>query len=332
MLRHAPNGPCVHPFRDFAKVSHRGCSLNLTRRIVDFSAERSFLKTSEALKEHYNIEVSVHAIDRATDRVCRQAKEFNSISPKGIEAAPTLISEVDGSMIPIVETEAGTGGDKRKTRKCFWKEIRVSTARRPDETSCYYCVGVGEPLTIGCMMYQCCQFKGLNEDTHIHAVSDGARWIADQYELHFGQQHTFVRDFYHACDYLSEAGDLLCLDDKSEWMSIQKQKLKQGKAHEIISELKSAALEEDERLRSIIGYLQTREEKGQLDYQEVIERELPIGSGEVESAHRHLLQKRLKIPGAWWRLSRAEEMAQLRALRANDRWNEFWNQQDSCAA
>ena len=56
------------------------------------------------------------------------------------------------------------------------------------------------------------------------------------------------------------------------------------------------------------------------------EQELPIGSGEVESAHRHILQKRLKIPGAWWRLERAEEMAQIRALRANQRWNEFWEQ------
>jgi hypothetical protein len=115
-------------------------------------------------------------------------------------------------------------------------------------------------------------------------------------------------------------------------MSKQKQKLKEGKAHEIVAELKRAAQEEDARLHSIIGYLQAREEKGQLDYHESIEQELPIGSGEVESAHRHLLQKRLKIPGAWWRLSRAEEMAQLRALRANNRWNEFWNQQDSCAA
>ena len=48
------------------------------------------------------------------------------------------------------------------------------------------------------------------------------------------------------------------------------------------------------------------------------------GSGEVESAHRQILQKRPKIPGAWQRLERAEEMAQLRALRANQRWNDFW--------
>ncbi len=46
----------------------------------------------------------------------------------------------------------------------------------------------------------------------------------------------------------------------------------------------------------------------------------------MESAHKYILQKRLKIPGAWWRIERAEEMAQLRAMRANNRWNEFWDQ------
>jgi hypothetical protein len=61
-----------------------------------------------------------------------------------------------------------------------------------------------------------------------------------------------------------------------------------------------------------------------LNYAKAIEENLPIGSGEVESPHRTILQKRLKIPGAWWRLERAEEMAQLRALRANNRWDELW--------
>jgi len=78
---------------------------------------------------------------------------------------------------------------------------------------------------------------------------------------------------------------------------------------------------------SAIHYLQKRQH--QLDDQEAIRNDLPIGSGEVESAHRHILQKRLKIPGAWWRLERAEEMAQLRAMRANQRWDDFW--QKKCA-
>lgn len=84
--------------------------------------------------------------------------------------------------------------------------------------------------------------------------------------------------------------------------------------------------EAEEAIRKAVDYPSKREKKGQLDYRKALEEDLPIGSGEVESAHRHLLQKRLKIAGAWWRLDRAEEMAQLRTMRANLRWHEFWEQ------
>jgi hypothetical protein len=53
---------------------------------------------------------------------------------------------------------------------------------------------------------------------------------------------------------------------------------------------------------------------------------LPIGSGEVESGHRHVIQQRLKIAGAWWTLPNAEIMLQLRTTRANNDWNQYWEE------
>jgi len=52
---------------------------------------------------------------------------------------------------------------------------------------------------------------------------------------------------------------------------------------------------------------------------------LPIGSGEVESAHRYVIQKRLKLPGAWWRKDNAQAMLNLRVARANHRRDHYWN-------
>src|SRR5258708_5275765 len=43
---------------------------------------------------------------------------------------------------------------------------------------------------------------------------------------------------------------------------------------------------------------------------------LPIGSGEIESAHKSLIQRRVKIPGAWWQLDNADYMIALRAMIA----------------
>ncbi len=51
---------------------------------------------------------------------------------------------------------------------------------------------------------------------------------------------------------------------------------------------------------------------------------LPIGSGEVESAHRYIPQKRLKIPGATWHPDTINPMLALRVIRANEWWSDFW--------
>ena len=63
---------------------------------------------------------------------------------------------------------------------------------------------------------------------------------------------------------------------------------------------------------------------GQSDYKEAEEKGLPIGSGEIESAHRYIVQKRLKISGAWRKENNAENMLSLRVLRANGGWESYW--------
>ncbi len=64
-----------------------------------------------------------------------------------------------------------------------------------------------------------------------------------------------------------------------------------------------------------------------LDYRGALEKGLPIGSGEVESGHRVVVQKRLKISGAWWNPKQAEKMLALQECRANGEWEAYWKKQ-----
>jgi len=64
-----------------------------------------------------------------------------------------------------------------------------------------------------------------------------------------------------------------------------------------------------------LRYIKNR--RHQFAYKEALAKELPIGSGMIESTNRSLIQKRLKLPGAWWLLKNANNMARLRALRGN---------------
>jgi hypothetical protein len=61
-----------------------------------------------------------------------------------------------------------------------------------------------------------------------------------------------------------------------------------------------------------------------LDYKQAIDEQLPIGSGLIESGHKHVLQSRMKIPGASWSINNAENMIQSRAFRANGFWVQYW--------
>jgi hypothetical protein len=60
-----------------------------------------------------------------------------------------------------------------------------------------------------------------------------------------------------------------------------------------------------------------------LKYRQALAEGLPIGSGEIESAHRYVAQKRLKLPGAWWRVEHAAHMLALRINRLNGDWPDY---------
>ena len=64
-----------------------------------------------------------------------------------------------------------------------------------------------------------------------------------------------------------------------------------------------------------------------MDYKSAIDNDLPIGSGEIESAHIYVIQKRLKLAGAFWAEENAENMLALRVARANKEWELYWQNQ-----
>ena len=70
--------------------------------------------------------------------------------------------------------------------------------------------------------------------------------------------------------------------------------------------------EELSALDSLVRYYRNNEKR--MRYTEFREAGLPIGSGIVESAHKHVLQARMKQAGQRWSMLRGRRMVQLRAL------------------
>ena len=88
----------------------------------------------------------------------------------------------------------------------------------------------------------------------------------------------------------------------------------------------ASVADQDAPVRACYRYISNR--PNFLDYQRALAVGLPIGSGAIESAHRYVIQNRLKRAGAWWTLDNLHNMLALRVLRANREWDEYWNPAD----
>ena len=325
-LRRSGRGKVRRPFARKSAAQARGSSKPLLRAIVDFGADSSFEKAARKLREHYGLEVPAGPVARECLRVARTLEQTprmaRTLAPDGPE---TIVAEADGTMIPLMETPRQAQGDRRKQRSVLWKEMRLFAAQAQGSARTHYAAGMDNAEQAGARWTQTVRAAGWAQHTHIHGVGDGAEWISTQFEQHFARHGKYLLDMYHACEYLGECAPEG--QEASAWLEKTKEALRQNHAAEIIEELGRRQeapnkAEEDAPIRRAHRYLDTR--RGQLDYQAAIERGLPIGSGLIESGHRHVLQARLKIPGAWWRADNAHAMAQLRVCRANGLWSQLW--------
>jgi hypothetical protein len=110
-------------------------------------------------------------------------------------------------------------------------------------------------------------------------------------------------------------------------MEAQKGALKTGCLDHVLAALaghiEAPEIDNDQApVRQCHRYLSGR--RNQLNYSDALAKGLPIGSGEIESAHRYIAQKRLKLPGSWWRVEHAEYILALRISRRNGDWETYW--------
>jgi hypothetical protein len=322
-------------------VKCRGYSEALQRALTDFGADDAFARAAAKLKEHYGIEVAVSAIRGFTEGhgAAMRSQEKQKSDWRDQAGVPVLIAEMDGSMLPVVEVaEPVAGGarrDRRKTRQVSWKEARLALAHEPGSVTPVFGATLGCVEEAGERLAVCALEAGAGSQTRIHGVGDGAVWITEQMEAQFGTQARYLVDFYHLCDYLSAAGEVIAGNDKPAWMEEKKDWLKDNRWKDVLAALRPclepAHLPDPEApVRACIRYLSNH--SNFLDYKGALAAGLPIGSGEIESGHRYVFQNRLKIAGGWWKTENLKKMIALRVLRANRGWADYWNNMHQAAA
>lgn len=173
--------------------------------------------------------------------------------------------------------------------------------------------------------------------------ADGAPWIWERLEWVSkrlalkNQQISYGLDWCHAVHHVSLALEpLVPEEDRQRIFKKLRKWLKQGAwrkvVHDLIDRLLQAGLDENAPAWTEINYLERHGEAERLDYAKFRRRQLPVGSGAIESAIRRVINLRLKGNSIFWKEDNAEGMLVLRGLVLSRRWkNEFTKISESLA-
>jgi hypothetical protein len=310
-------------------VTPRGRSRRLERVLTDFGSDHSFARAAGSVLEHYGFAIGVSAVRTATlehaqrARAKLQAEYDQPFRVLPAVGAAHVIAEADGTMICTVAS-----GPRQGKRPREWKQMKLVAAQAKDSATTVYGATFGSVEETGRRWGHCTQQAGWGLNSRIHAVGDGADWIRLQSQEIFGPQGSFLCDFFHVSEYLGAAAPTCRPAQPDQWRHTQQKRLRRGDAQKVMAALEehleaAATPEEEAPVRNGLRYLNNRLEC--LDYPRALELGLPIGSGMIESGHRHVLQARLKKAGTTWLSDHADQIAHLRVLRANNRWLSLWN-------
>lgn len=166
------------------------------------------------------------------------------------------------------------------------------------------------------------------------AVVDGNETQLDILE-ELAEQHgvtlTIVLDIFHVLGYVWKAGHALEAEGSTaleQWVLHRLARILEGRARFVAAGMRRSATKRrlSKRRREPIdrcaNYLLKYQDY--LAYDQYLAAGLPIGSGVIEGACRHLVNDRLGLTGARWRLRGAEAVLRLRALRSSGDFDEYW--------
>jgi hypothetical protein len=169
-------------------------------------------------------------------------------------------------------------------------------------------------------------------DDVIQIVTDGDPDLARYAKLFFPKAiHTL--DVIHVVERLWKASACLFKagsEEQEKWIEEQKDLLYGGRAKEVLGELRAKRnrlcrsqknMKRREGLMEHITFLKTR--LHMMNYDELVDEDLEIGSGAVEGAVKHIIGKRCDQGGMRWIVERNEAVVQLRCIEVNGDWDRF---------
>ena len=224
-----------------------------------------------------------------------------------------------------------TDGSMVFTREDGWKEIKLGrvfnsneniavTQKRHEIKNSKYCAYLGG---FEAFLHR---FELLLQGmVNLVFIADGAKWFWDWASVYYPQAIQIL-DYYHAKEYLCEYAKLTFKDhqQRGQWIKLQEELLFKDEIDEVIVCIKSFKGLVGEALKyqqKIITYYENNTTR--MLYGTYRNKGLLIGSGPIESAHRNVIQKRLKLSGQRWTKQGVQKIANLRVVHKSNNWKQI---------
>ena len=335
-------GKVSKPLTDEMKITHQGRSEAVNRAMIDFGSEESFGRAARRFEEHYRYDCSFSTVLRVTKQAAEEAAEYveNKLSeagnqygdiPKDNRVQEKILIELDGcelrtAVLKPVEKSGQTTpvhNNPKKGKIIKWREVRIGLSRPSDAVSEIYIGKTDSYPEVVRQLSDASVLIGMSPETQVIGIGDGGMGLKEELENQFPDL-LFISDKTHLKDHLYDTAEKLgiCEKERTVWVNTRSEAISNGETERIKAEFREQYKScPDPRLKRLIGYI---ERFGNcMNYNTFKADGYPVGSGEVESAHKSVPQKRLKLPGACRHPDPINPMLALRVLRANGWWDDF---------
>jgi hypothetical protein len=311
------------------------------RALVDFGAEESYGRASARFAEHYGYDIGRTTVQRVVKVHALAAEEFVAqtlaVQAKAYDESVAERPGVDTMLVEKDGCEIRTGVlEKRRSRRKTavrglpvrkrveaWRDVRLAFAREMSSVTKTYVGGLRSFEDVGNDLFAAAVGRGLSSRTHVVGVADGGNGICELLDSKF-ESFQFILDRPHLQQHVYETADAIGHrgEARERWVHGIVNLCDVGNVNHALARLRRHKGRGKKRCQRLVGYL-TRFANS-VHYNQYKKKGYPIGSGEIESGHRVVPQKRLKIPGACWRPESINPMMSLRILRENGWWSAFW--------